>query len=86
MKVRVKAEFKDKYTGKLHKAGTILDLNVQRINEILKVGCFVELIEQAEQSEPEETEQVEETPDENTDAGEQTEETPKQTGRRKRTK
>lgn len=83
MKVRVKAEFKDKHTGKLHKAGTILDLNVQRINEILKVGCFVELVEQAE---PEETEQVEENPDENTDAGEQTEETPKQTGRRKRTK
>lgn len=83
MKVKVKTEFKDKHTGKLHRMGDVLDLNVQRINEILKVGGFVELVEQ---SEPEETEQTEETPDESTDAGEQTEETPKQTGRRKRTK
>lgn len=72
MKVKVKTEFQDKYTGELHKTGDVLDLNVQRINEILKVGCFVELVEQY--------------PIENADVGEQTEETMKQTGRRKRTK
>lgn len=82
MKVRVKTEFKDKHTGELHKVGDVLDLNIQRINEILKVGGFVELVEQEEtEQSPEEDEQKE-----NADTGEQTEEIPKQTGRRKRSK
>lgn len=80
MKVKVKTEFQDKYTGELHKTGDVLDLNVQRINEILKVGCFVELVERSEQSE------LKQSPVENADVGGQTEEIMKQTGRRKRTK
>lgn len=81
MKVRVKTEFKDKHTGELHKVGDALDLNIQRINEILKVGGFVELVEQEETEQSPEEEQKE-----NADTGEQTEEVPKQTGRRKRSK
>lgn len=91
MKVKVKTEFKDKHTGERHKAGTILDLNVQRINEILTVGSFIELIEQSD-SGKEETEHTEpaeqfmEGQEGSNTAGEQAEETPRQTGRRKRTK
>ena len=35
MKVKVRTEFKDKHTGKLHKAGDELEMNVDRINEVL---------------------------------------------------
>lgn len=89
MKVKVTAEFNDKHTGELHRSGDILDLNVQRINEILLVGSFIELVEQSE-SEKEETEQTEtaelspEGQEESKAAGEGQEETPKQTTRRKR--
>lgn len=89
MKVKVTAEFNDKHTGELHRSGDILDLNVQRINEILSVGSFIELVEQSE-SEKEETEQTEtaepspEGQEESKAAGEGQEETPKQTTRRKR--
>lgn len=94
MKVKVTVEFKDKHTGKLHRSGEILDLNIQRINEILTVGSFIELVEPVEQSESEkeETEQTEtakpstEDQEESETAGEQAEETPKQTGRRKRSR
>lgn len=99
MKVKVTAEFKDKHTGELHRSGEILDLNIQRINEILTVGSFIELVEPVEQSESEKeetekekTEQTEtaepstEDQEESEAAGEHTEETPKQTGRRKRSR
>lgn len=91
MKVKVTAEFKDKHTGELHRSGDILDLNIQRINEILTVGSFIELVEQSE-FEKEETEQAEtaepstEGQKENETAEEQAEETQKQTGRRKRSR
>lgn len=90
MKVRVKAEFKDKHTGEIHKIGKELELSVQRINEIIQVGNLIELVEQTEQLEtkeesPEPDEQAADQ-EEKADAGEQAEETPKQTGRRKRTK
>lgn len=91
MKVKVTAEFNDKHTGELHRSGDVLDLNIQRINEILTVGSFIELVEQSE-PEKEKTEQAEtaepstEDQEESETAGEQAEETPKQTGRRKRTK
>lgn len=49
MKVRVKTEFKDKHTGELYTAGKELDMSVERINEVLKVGSFIELVEQTEQ-------------------------------------
>lgn len=93
MKVRVKTEFKDKHTGERHKVGDVLDLNIQRINEILMVGGFVELVDQDEQKQekaepPEHTEQPPDeggNQEEKADAGE-TDETVKQTGRRKRSK
>lgn len=90
MKVRVTQEFKDKYSGELHKIGTEMNLSVKRINEILKVGGFLEIVEtedeteQIEQTEPiEPTEQadVTEKEPENTETEE-----PKATGRRKRSK
>lgn len=55
MKVRVKAEFKDKHTGEIHKIGKELELSVQRINEIIQVGNLIELVEQTEQPEQSET-------------------------------
>lgn len=44
MKVRITTEFKDKYTGELHKAGSEMDMTIERINEVLKVGNFIELL------------------------------------------
>lgn len=91
MKVRVKAEFRDRHTGKIYKIGDELEMNVQRINEVITAGNFIELVEQPEQEKTEQIEQSEQeqtdVQEEKADAGEQvTEETPKQTGRRKRTK
>ena len=80
MKVKVRTEFKDKHTGKLHKAGDELEMNVDRINEVLKVGNFIELV--AEQAETEQAEQVE---DSEADQKVAAEDIPKTTGRRKRT-
>lgn len=54
MKVKVRTEFKDKHTGKLHKAGDELEMNVDRINEVLKVGNFIELV--ADAAEPKKSE------------------------------
>lgn len=88
MKVRVKAEFRDKHTGKVYKIGDELEMSVQRINEVIAVGNLIELIEQPEKTEQEQAENAEQEQadgqEEKADAGEQ--ETPKQTGRRKRTK
>jgi len=89
MKVKVTAEFNDKHTGELHKTGDILDLHIQRINEILTVGSFIELVEQ---SEPEEEEAEQDKTTESSPEGQeeskadsnQSEEASKQTGRRKR--
>lgn len=90
MKVRVKTEFKDKYTEDLHKPGEELEMTVDRINEVLKVGNFIELV--VEQTEPEkETGETKETSElaeqaESEQVGEQAEETQKQPTRRKRSK
>lgn len=91
MKVRVKAEFRDKHTGKVYKIGDELEMSVQRINEVIAVGNLIELIEQPEKTEQEQAENAEQEQadgqEEKADAGEQaTGETQKQTGRRKRTK
>lgn len=95
MKVRVKTAFKDKNTNQVYKVGDELEMSVQRVNEVLTVGSFIELVEQ--ENEPE---KPEETPDQKTDEGQdnadqndegqegdsqETGEAPKQTGRRKRT-
>ena len=85
MKVKVRTEFKDKHTGKLHKAGDELEMNVDRINEVLKVGNFIELVADAaepKKSKADEEEQAEDTEADQKDAAE---DTPKTTGRRKRT-
>lgn len=99
MKVRVKTAFKDKNTNQVYKVGDELEMSVHRVNEVLTVGSFIELIEQ----ENEHTEKPEETPDQKTDGNDEgqdnadqngkdqegdnqeTGEAPKQTGRRKRT-
>lgn len=90
MKVRVKEQFKDKYTGKVYKIGDELEMTVQRVNEVIAVGSLIELLEQEKAEQTENAEPPQEQADgqeERADAGEQAaEETPKQTGRRKRTK
>lgn len=73
MKVKIKTEFNDRYTGKLHHVGEETVMSLERINEIMSVGNFIELVgqeteqpeqgEQSEQSEQTEPEQTE-TPDE----------------------
>ena len=83
MKVKVRTEFKDKHTGKLHKAGDELEMTLDRINEVLKVGSFIELAAESKKAEQDETEQGEDSETERKeDAGEGTSKT---TGRRKRT-
>lgn len=59
MKVKVRTEFKDKHTGKLHKAGDELEMNIDRINEVLKVGNFIELVAEPKKSKADEKEQAE---------------------------
>lgn len=85
MKVRVKTEFKDKYTGSLYKTGDEFDMSIERINEVLKVGSFIELVAEQTECEQEEVEQTE-TSEQSLTSGDQAEETQKQTGRRKRSK
>lgn len=86
MKVKVRTEFKDKHTGKLHKAGDELEMNIDRINEVLKVGNFIELVTDAEpkKSKADEKEQAEDA-DTEADQKDAAEDTPKTAGRRKRT-
>lgn len=42
MKVIVKSEFSDKYTGVLYKPGDVLEITDERFTEIQGVGDFVE--------------------------------------------
>ena len=84
MKVKVRTEFKDKHTGKLHKAGDELEMNVDRINEVLKVGNFIELVAEQKKSETDKKEQAEDA-DTEVDQKDTSEDAPKTTGRRKRT-
>lgn len=44
MKVKVLTKFKDKHSGKVHKAGEILIISKERYNEILTVAPLVEEI------------------------------------------
>lgn len=46
MKVKVTRQFRDKYTGELHKKGDLLEITEERYNEIMSVGNFVYKIEQ----------------------------------------
>ena len=56
MKVRVKTAFKDKNTNHVYKVGDELEMSVQRVNEVLTVGSFIELVEQ--ENEPEKPEEA----------------------------
>lgn len=87
MKVKVRTEFKDKHTGKLHKAGDELEMNVDRINEVLKVGNFIELVADAAEPKKSKADEKEQAEDADTEADQKdaAEDTPKTTGRRKRT-
>ena len=46
MKVKVLIPFTDKHTGKKHWKGETFDASASRINEILKKGKYVELVEE----------------------------------------
>lgn len=82
MKVRVRTEFKDKYTGELYKVGKELEMTVERVNEVLKVGGFIEILDETKQA-TETAEQDEQTAGEEAAADEAETEAPKTT-RRKR--
>lgn len=84
MKIRVTTEFKDKHTNKLHKVGTEMDVPVQRVNEILSVGNFIEIIEQTEPVQTE-TEKQGEPETSETPTVEPEGKQPKATGGRKKT-
>lgn len=53
MKIKVTTEFTDKYTGELHRVGDEMEVSVQRVNEILSVGAFINIIEEAPEQEQE---------------------------------
>lgn len=61
MKIKVTTEFTDKYTGELHRVGDEMEVSVQRVNEILSVGAFITIIEEAPEQEQEQ-EQEQEAP------------------------
>lgn len=44
-KVKVIVPFNDKYTGKEYKLNDVLEMSASRINEILKAGRYIELLE-----------------------------------------
>ena len=44
MKAKVLRDFKDKHSGKIHKAGDIITVSKERFNEILTVAPLVEEI------------------------------------------
>lgn len=52
MKVKVLEKFRDKHTGKIYKAGEILNIKKERFEEILTKGKFVE---EVDAKKPEET-------------------------------
>jgi len=45
MKAKVLIPFNDKYTGKAHKKGAIIEVSAARFNEITLKGRFVEAYE-----------------------------------------
>lgn len=50
MKVKVIKEFKDRYSGRLYKAGEIITVSKYRFEEILKVGKFVEEVKEPKEA------------------------------------
>ena len=50
MKVKVIRKFRDKYTGKSHRRGEVLEISQARYQEISKVGDFVQPIAEEAQN------------------------------------
>lgn len=48
IKVKVKKEFRDRYSGVTHKVGTVLDVTDTRYREIKQSGDLVEVIKETE--------------------------------------
>ncbi|MGF0017490.1 hypothetical protein [Sporofaciens sp. SGI.106] len=87
MKVRVTQQFNDKHSKILHRIGDELDLSVDRINEILRVGNFIEIVEEeTEQTKPTEQNELVNSETNEESVEEEQPETVKTTGRRKRSK
>lgn len=71
MKVRVTTPFNDAHTKKLHKVGEEMEVSVDRVNEILKVGNFIQIIEEETIPELKDSEDEAEEIAEPVDAGEE---------------
>jgi hypothetical protein len=56
MKAKVLKQFRDKHTGELHKEGTTIDIDRERLAEILTVGPLVEPIKAGKANKPKEKE------------------------------
>lgn len=50
MKVKVIKRFKDKNTGKLYRAGDVIEVTKKRFAEIQKVGSLVEAVPNEEET------------------------------------
>ena len=46
MKVKVKKEFLDRYTGKIRKPGEVLEITDARLREIRRSGDYVEVVKE----------------------------------------
>jgi hypothetical protein len=88
LKVKVIHEFTDRYTKELYRIGDTLDLPVKRVNEIVRVGGLIEIVEVEQEEETVEEVSVDVEPTEQSEPVEEEEpkEEPKATGRRKRSK
>lgn len=53
MKAKVVLPFNDKHTGKNHKPGDVIEITVQRFNEIRNKGKYIEPIEEVATVKPE---------------------------------
>lgn len=49
MKVKVISSYRDKFTKKIHQPGEELNISKERADEILKVGNYIELLEEPKQ-------------------------------------
>lgn len=92
MKVKVISSYRDKFTKKIHQPGEELNITKERADEILKVGKFIELLEEPKQqgksSDDEEPKKSadDEEPKKPADGKELKEKKPKSKGKKKNNK
>lgn len=90
MKVKVISSYRDKFTKKIHQPGEELELTNERADEILKVGKFIELLEEPKQqgksSDDEEPKQQDKTADDEEPKKPADDEKPKSKGKKKNNK